>query len=252
MLLGLLMFSSSLFAWKGPGDHPFVDQLRLGELEERVTSIEKKLDEIILLMEIYQKNPEELEGMEENNIINGSSSQKEEMLTGMVFKVRHGDSEKSNWIEKGVSSEHFAGFISNSYEVSTDDIYQKTLGYRGPYALNVEGFFKAEEKGVYNFGVMHKREKKTGKYSTIKCVSHVSLNGSILDESSKKIVRYEREHNMLINGSVSLEPGIYEYAVYSVCEDQRENGNVIRSFLVKTPRDLSMRLFKKGEILHKK
>ena len=186
-----------------------------------------------------------------NTITTSTASQKNELVSGMVIKIKHANTRIDQWFTRGVSTEHFAGYVTTSSEITTSDIYKKTLGYRGAYALAVEGYFNANEKGTYNFGVIHQKSKSG---PNTKCMSTISLNGTVLVESRGHLLKYDsgEERNMLVNGSVSLEPGIYEYAVFSVCNDHESNSEINRTFLVKTPSDLSMRPMTDKDILHKK
>lgn len=198
-----------------------------------------------------------------NNVNPASTSntqttpQKSELIGGMIVKIKHGDSKKKDWFSN-ISPDNFAGFVTTKNELTTSYIQQNSIGYKGAYAISTEGFLNAQEKGIYNFGVLHSRIENSAAFSyQPKCMAYISLNGTELTRAKQTVKKIDSvEDNMLVNGSVSLEPGIYEYNVFSVCDDYRKDKgkdfSIKRLFLIKTPNDLSMRPIELTDILYKK
>ncbi len=248
----LAIVSSSVFAQNTTTTAP--DPLQ--QILDKLDSMEKRLDNLENTNQATQSQPTSNTSSptppaQTSKTAISPAPQKDELVGGMVIKIKHGDPKKQQWLTEGISTEHFAGYVTTSSEITTTDIYKKTLGYTGAYALAVEGYFNATEKGTYNFGVMHQKLKKS--WSAPRCRSNISLNGTALAESTEKLKKNDRENiNMLVNGSVTLEPGIYEYAIFSACEDHERYHEMKRTFLVKTPSDLSMRPITEKDILHKK
>lgn len=180
-----------------------------------------------------------------------SQIKKDEMVSGVVVKIKQPNEQGHKWFESGLKNDHFAGFVTTSYNITTEEIYKNTIGYTGAYGFVAEGYFNAKEQGLYNFGALHQRTKNN--YDSAECLSRISINGTMIAEESERLSKNEStENNMLVSGSVTLEPGIYEYSIFSMCGDNRKNNAVKRTFLVKTPKDLSMREIKETELMHKK
>lgn len=245
-ILPLVLISTHAFATATPSatDSTPIEQIlkKLNTIEQRLDNLENKKNVAV---------SEDTKATTETESINSSTQPKKSKLTGgIVIKIRHADKNQRKWHNGGISAEHFAGYISQSSDISTEDVLENTLGYKGTYALTAEGYFNAKEKGLYNFGILHDKTRKN--HNALNCFTHITINGERISELQGKLTKNDRrEENLLTDGSVTLEAGMYEYTAFSVCDDDTSARHVQRKLLVKTPSDLSMRPITNEDILHK-
>lgn len=226
------------------------------QILNKLNSIEARLDVIEDKKQVptpTNKNTEEKTSTTPSNKIENISTTpaKDELLGGAIINIKNVDDSKRRWVNDPVQKESFAGYVASSSKVTTLDIFKNSLGYKGPYAMTAEGYFRAKEKGLYNFGALHEKIKTNNNY--LDCSINITINDELISEEKGRIIKSNyKEENILASGSVTLDPGLYEYSVNSSCSDFDESNHITRSFLVKTPTDLSMRMMTQKDIFHKK
>ncbi len=243
LTLSILIFSAGIASAQTTTTAPDPND-PLKTILDKLDSIEKRLDDLESGTNSQNTGSTQSNSNQSQQAKPSPAPQKDEMVDGLVIKIKVADTSQRKWFTNGISDESFAGFVTNEYKLTTKTIQDKSLGYKGAYALDAQGYFNAKEKGTYTFGVLHQIENRS-----MHCMAHISLNGT---ELTKATTYLTDEVNLLVNGSVELEPGLYEYSTFTVCGDGKKYYQAIRTFLVKTPSDLNLRPFESGEILHKK
>lgn len=186
---------------------------------------------------------------------------KDELISGMIIKIKRGqpkDGYDKEWINN-LPNDSFAGFVTNSATITTPKIQENAIGYKGAFGITAQGFLNVEKAGLYGFGILHQIIDGS-KDNSAQCRSYISINGSKITDHTQRLEKKDSrsiDTNMLISGSVSLEPGIYEYESLSACTDHFKdrygrNSAISRTFLIKTPDDLSLRNIGDNDIFYKK
>ena len=140
-----------------------------------------------------------------------------------------------------IPTESVGTFVYDGGEVSFTDNQTRGLKYRGPVALDLQGFLKGDEIGTYEISADLKEHAEVGTATPSTCFMQTSIASDSIGQRSVVIGSPSKQNaTASLKFYVDLQPGSYPLRAWLAC-NVPEDITTEAEFSIKSPHDRSSR-----------
>ena len=140
-----------------------------------------------------------------------------------------------------VPTENVGTFVYDGGEVSFTDNQTRGLNYRGPVAMDLQGFLKGDEMGTYEISADLKEHAEVGTATPSTCFMQTWIASDSIGQRSVVIGSPSKQDaTASLRFYVDLQPGIYPLRAWLSC-NVLEDVTTVAEFSIKSPHDRSSR-----------